>query len=345
MREEGDRSRLREARDRLGVSQGELARRAQVSRARVGAIEQGRHVPGVDAALRLAAAVGETVESLFGEASPAAMVAVFGESLGQGTLVRATRVGERLVVAALSAGRDPVGWGSADGIINAGQLTVLAEGAIAGALVLGCDPALRVADELSASRGAARVVGVSATTGQALAALSEGRCHGALVHGRMGHLPAAPVAVGRWHVARWRVGIGVHPKLGHPSLDALLEGGPQLVRRDASAASDQAVVRAARRRGLRAPQRGPLVASGHMDAALRASWMEGAAVTFEPAAGMYGLDFEPLETHVVELWVAEPWREHPGITTLLSLLESRAFRDRVEAHTGYDLQDSGVRAA
>src|SRR5438067_13237081 len=45
-----------------------------------------------------------------------------------------------------------------------------------------------------------------------------------------------------------------------------------------------------------------------MATALHDSWLETAPVTFEPAAAMCGLDFEPLETHIVELWVAEPWR-------------------------------------
>lgn len=334
------RGRLRQAREVAGLAQDELARRANVSRAQVSAIEHDRHVPAVDAALRLAWALGVTAEWLFATADePVAASSALGETLRDGTPVRAFRVGDRLVAAAVRPPAD-----AADGLIEAGALRLFAEGSDGGAAVLGCDPALAVADALSARRGGERVLGIPATTGQALRALADGRCHGALVHGRFDALPDPPLPVMRWHVARWRVGIGYHRALGHTSLDALLEGETPVVRRHATAASDQAFVRAARRLGLTAPPRGP-VAVGHLDAALHASFARAAAVTFEPAAGAHGLRFEPLETHVVQLWVAEPWRAHPGITTLLEILSSRAFRDRVGAQDGYDLDDTGSNVA
>ena len=36
---------------------------------------------------------------------------------------------------------------------------------------------------------------------------------------------------------------------------------------------------------------------------------------------------------------------HPGVTELLDVIGSRAFRDRVGAHSGYDLSESGSRRA
>jgi hypothetical protein len=47
----------------------------------------------------------------------------------------------------------------------------------------------------------------------------------------------------------------------------------------------------------------------------------------------------------VELWAREEWSAHPGVTELLEVLGSRAFRDRVGAQSGYDLTDSGSRRA
>jgi len=64
-------------------------------------------------------------------------------------------------------------------------------------------------------------------------------------------------------------------------------------------------------------------------------------VTYEPAAAAFSLRFAPLETHVVELWVAEAWRAHPGIAGLLERLGSRAFRERVPTEDGYDLEGCG----
>ncbi|MEZ0294170.1 MAG: helix-turn-helix transcriptional regulator, partial [Solirubrobacteraceae bacterium] len=63
--------RVRAARVAAGLTQEELARRAAVSRALVGAVERGRHMPAADAAIRLAAALGSSVERLFGSADPA----------------------------------------------------------------------------------------------------------------------------------------------------------------------------------------------------------------------------------------------------------------------------------
>jgi len=48
---------------------------------------------------------------------------------------------------------------------------------------------------------------------------------------------------------------------------------------------------------------------------------------------------------VVELWARDEWSAHPGVTELLEVIGSRAFRDRVGAHSGYDLTDSGSRRA
>jgi transcriptional regulator with XRE-family HTH domain len=333
------RGRLREARERAGLSQDELARRAKVSRALISAIEHDRHAPAVDAALRLARALGVTAEWLFAPAEePVAPVSALGAALPDGTPVRAFRVGDRLVASAVRPLVD-----TADGVIEAGALRLFAQGCDGGTAVLGCDPALAIADALTSRRGSERVVGVPATTGQALKALAGGRCHGALVHGILDRLPEPPLPVARWHFARWRVGVGYHPALGHPSLDVLLEGRTPVVRRPATATSDEAFVRAARRLGLAAPPRGP-VAVGHLDAAQHASLARAAAVTFEPAAAVHGLRFEPLETHAVQLWVAEPWRAHPGITSLLEALASRAFQDRVGVQ-GYDLEHCGREVA
>jgi hypothetical protein len=49
-----------------------------------------------------------------------------------------------------------------------------------------------------------------------------------------------------------------------------------------------------------------------LDAARIAATLGGAGVCTEAAAHAFGLHFLTLEDHVVELWVAERWREHPS---------------------------------
>ena len=69
-----------------------------MSRALVGAVERGRHMPAADAAIRLAAALGSSVERLFGEREDSAGLParpVVGDRLPEGALVRAARLDGR----------------------------------------------------------------------------------------------------------------------------------------------------------------------------------------------------------------------------------------------------------
>ena len=326
---------LRERREAIGLSQGALAERTGVSRATIGAVEQGRHVPAADAAVRIARVLGSTVEALFGgEDEPALLHAepVLGGRLPDGAPVRAGGVGGRVVAAAL--GDDE--WAAPDGVVEAGRLRLLAPAVPSGLVVAGCDPALGVAASLL---GAERLVAISATSGQALKALEGGRCHAALVHGpRL----QAPAGVRRIHFARWQAGVGFDRSLGDPSLEALIDDVP-LIARPRTAATQQAVDRAARRLGLD-PSAPAGVADTHVDAARTAQWERCAAVTMEPVAARFGLDFLALEEHAVELWVGERWLDHAGLAAVADLLGSRAFRDRLAPMPGYDLSQSGEAA-
>ena len=58
-------NRLREERARLGLTQAELAERVGVSRKTINTVENGVFVPSTALALRLARALGTTVEQLF----------------------------------------------------------------------------------------------------------------------------------------------------------------------------------------------------------------------------------------------------------------------------------------
>src|SRR5262245_34810305 len=64
-----------------GWSQATLAEKSGVSRTGVSAIEMGRLVPSVAAALRLSSALGESVETIFGDAAKAAAPAWAWEPL------------------------------------------------------------------------------------------------------------------------------------------------------------------------------------------------------------------------------------------------------------------------
>lgn len=329
---------LRRARETAGLTQGELAARAGVSRQLVSGAEQGRHAPSVDTALRLAAALGRSVESLFGGAEPE--VAIPPGGLPEGTPVVVGRVGDGLVAHPLGdlvAG--DAAWAVPDGVVEGGTVRLMPGAGEDALIVVGCDPVLGLCATLLAHGGSRRLAAVAGTTAAAVEALGAARAHAGIVHGPPDGLPVPPEGVVRVHLARWRVGVAG----SGGSLEEVLAGGVPLVQRDEGAASQQALVRAAG--GLVPPA--AWRARGHVEAARRAALTGCAAVTFEPAALTMGLPFIPLEEHVVELWIAGRRADHPGALALVDLLGSDGFRRRAGLVGGYDLEGAGslVRAA
>ena len=58
-------SRVRELREKLGWSQGELAEQLDVSRQTVNAIETGKYDPSLPLAFRIARLFGKSIETIF----------------------------------------------------------------------------------------------------------------------------------------------------------------------------------------------------------------------------------------------------------------------------------------
>jgi hypothetical protein len=143
-------------------------------------------------------------------------------------------------------------------------------------------------------------------------------------------------------MARWQVGIGLAGRLRHRSLEALLAGNATIAQRDPAAASQQALERAAAKAGTGTLPRGP-VTGGHIEAARIATTLGCAAVTTESAARAFGLHFISLEEHVVQIWLARRWRDHPGVEALGNLLAGGAFTERIAGFGGYDLAGCGTR--
>lgn len=330
---------LRAARRRAGLSQADLARAAGVSRQLVSSVEAGRHAPAVDAAIRIARALGTGVEELFGSpAAPPETPRLVGAAR-PGDIVRLARVGDRLVAARAEASS---GWPAGDGVVGAGgEVRPVAGARPADALVVGCDPALGVCEALL-TRPGRRLLAAAGSSRTARAALASGDAHAGVVHGPAGALPDPPGPVLRIHLARWSVGIAAESRA--PALDAVLGGTLPLVQREAGAASQDALARAARAAGASTPP-AAAVAAGHLDAARRARLTGIAALTFAPAAHREGLRFTPLEEHAVELWVDVRLVDAPAVAALLDLVASRTFRSRIALVGGYDLAGCGEPVA
>lgn len=323
---------LREVREGKGLTQGELARRAGVSRQLVGAVEAGRHLPRVDAALALAAALGVDVAELFAPAS-GPVDALTGEPPEDGSLVRVGRVGDRVVTAPARLGED--GWDAADGVVDGGRVVLLDERRARGAVVAGCEPGLETLERLLRRDGAGAVA-VAAPTAEALAALAGGRVHAAVVHGPLGRLPDPPGGVVRFRLAAWRVGLALPPDPGRTWWADVRAGGLPVVQREVGAAVQRTFEEAA---GGSRP--GPRVA-GHLRAARYGVAAGLPAVTIEPAARAAGAGFHPLDLHEAEIWVRGEWARSPEVEDLLAAVASPGFRRRLEAVGGYEMTATGA---
>ncbi|MBX5442097.1 MAG: hypothetical protein IRZ32_11290, partial [Solirubrobacteraceae bacterium] len=263
-----------------------------------------------------------------------------GPPPAEGALLRVGRVGGRLVAGAPPD--DPVsagGWGTFDGRWRDGALELHADVDLDRLVVVGCDPALAIVEGLLERRGGQAITPLSAPTGEAVAALADGRAHAAVVHGPRGGLPAPPVGVARYGFARWHVGLAARGVRDAEVLERVSEGALKVVGRDPGAASQQALERALGDARPAVVARG----SGHVDAARKAQALDAAAVTMETAARVFDLGFVALEEHEVELWVAGAWAAHPAVEPLLETIASRAFAARLEAFGGYDVAGAAVR--
>lgn len=333
----GDRIRI--ARRAAGLSQQLLADRSGLSRQAIGAIEAGRHRPGIDAALALAVALGSSVEALFASAPTRSLGVLGDDPPADGTLVLVRSVGGRTVHA--PAGRGAIGqeaWPLADGVWTAGTAETVDDHDPQGLVVVGCDPALSLAAAQLPAVGPRRLTVLTGSTAVALEALAGGRAHGALVHGPAGALAEPPPGTLRLHLARWRVGLAT--RAARPAgLTALTGAHTAVVQREAGASSQQALLRAVRAAGA-PPPAGP-VAGGHLAVARRVAEGAHAGVTFEPAAAYRGLGFLALEEHVVQVWIAPAHRTHPGVAALADVLASATFTRRLAAIGGYDLAGCG----
>jgi DNA-binding XRE family transcriptional regulator len=322
--------------------------RAGVSRQQVAAVEAGRNVPAVDAAVRIAHALSSSVEELFAPSgAPDSIIGALGDPVRDGALLRLGRVGDLVVAAELADhGIAGAGWAKPDGLARDGRVQMFEGADVAGAVIAGCDPALGIAEQMLSGLGPRSLLAISAPTGVALRALERGSVHAAVVHDRRGKLPSPPIPVARWHLARWQVGLGLPPRFqgGSVRFESVVGGDLPLVQRVRAAGSQRALERALAAAGRDRPPPGP-IASGHLDAARAAIAVDGGAVTTESAARAFGLRFLALEEHTVEVWVAEQWLAEPGIDALLELLTRRGFTERVAHFGGYDLEGCGARIA
>lgn len=344
-------SALRAARERRGLSQAELAARVDLSRQGLGAIEAGRAMPSVAVALRLARALGVTVEALFGEPSAAGedLIATSPGRLG------VARIDGRWVSWPLSADA-PLAAADAIGEADGRLLPLQPPAELAQNLVLvGCATGLGLlADRLGRALEAGRARWRPATSTEALGALDRGEAHVAGVHlvdplsGVANVADVRRLLPGRaWRLftlAHWEVGLVARPDDPRiTSLADLARPELRLVRRPPGAGAERVLARICAEQGSE-PGEG-LVVPGQLDVA-RAVRLGAAdlGVASRDVALTLGLRFLPLHTERYDLVLPPHRLDDPRVRRLLDLLCSSPARRELSA-LGYDTTASGRLAA
>ena len=374
-------NRLKEVRTARGLSQGELAARADVTRQAISSIEANRYLPTTVVALQLARVLNTSVEDLFslqsaGEVIEARLIDVPGSATSAGPLPRVKVVkvngrycarpvaglGEVLSYAVAADGflesQEASRRGRSDASVVQVRLSRDRDSIEQEIAVAGCDPAIFLAGEhLRRRKDTTSVVGWTMGSTAALQALQRGEVHVAGIHltddstGESNlpflrrHLKASAYEVITF--ATWEEGLLVRPDNPKQvrTIADLVRDDVTLINREEGAGARLLLDQRLRAGGFVGSQvKGyDRTAASHLHVARLVS--EGQAdvgMGIRSAAQSYGLEFIPLQSARYDLVVPKAYlSSHPSLNHLFDTLASRPFRSEIAAIGGYDTTDTG----
>lgn len=330
-------------------SQEQLAEKGAVSRAEVSAIETGRLVPSVAVALRIASALGQSVEAVFGpqNAQPVVPWAWEQTAAGDGRVWQASVNGRTNVypVELTAAGVLPH-----DGWFDGRRLHPRARATPEGTLVIaGCDPLVGLLARELTLRHRIRVLPLLRSSAQALDLLRQGLVHAAGLHvtdtaGRSTNDRVVRTTLGAGHrlihQVQWDSGIAVIAERRERSAAALLRANVRWVNREEGSAARHTfdTLLASRRR----PAGYEHVVRDHRAVAttVASGWAE-AGVCVRPAAAEARLSFISVQQEAYELCVVDSHMDDPRIAALIATLQSTAYRQLVADVPGCNSAQTG----
>ncbi len=349
---------LKSQRKAAGLSQNALAERVGVSRQAILAIEASRNVPSTSLGLKLAYALGCSVEDIF-QLAPApgiqAHLAPAGAGGEGGTRVALGQVAGRWVAHRLPSH----GILAADGTLSGtdGDMATVTPLVSSGSLrrnvlVAGCAPLLgAVATRVGQRFSDARVTWLPTGNRRSMQLLAAGMVHVGGLHLAGDDDSAATEAVARRtlpgqrlllvNLTSWRMGVVVSPgnPLGLAGGDDLMRPGLRLVRREEGSGAHALASRLTD--GASDGQNGPR-AAGHREVArMVRSGSADAGIAIESAALAEGMDFIPLVSERFDLVVPADLAADSPVSRLIETLDDPAFRAEVEHLPGYDGSQSG----
>lgn len=328
-----------------GWSQAELAERAGISRAAVGAIEGKRLVPSVAAALSLATVLECTVEQLFRPSE--------GSTSEPNWAWMPPEPNWRYWVAEVDGRmlRFPATSSQGylhDGSVHDGTTTDPLDGQLAErTLVLACcDPAASLMSILYARMTGFRMLVVPRSSAQSLDLLATGVVHVAGLHLSSSDQENANSALVRTklgtgfslaRVASWQDGIAFARTVKIRSIKSALGAKVRWIGREPGSGSHLCQNEVLQNR--LSPK---LIAHNHhaVADAIRSGWAD-AGVCLNLVAAESGLEFLPVREEFFELCFATKHRGDARIQALLRVLRSSAYRDLLDALPGYAVADTG----
>ncbi|MEQ1628444.1 MAG: substrate-binding domain-containing protein [Nitrospira sp.] len=340
-------NRLKEVRTARGLSQGELAARADITRQAISSIEANRYLPTTVVALQLARVLNTSVEDLFslqsaGEVIEARLIDAPGSASSTGSLprVKVVKVNGRYCARPVTGLGEVLSYTvAADGFLELQEASRRGRSSDVPVVrvrlsrdrqaieqeiaVAGCDPAIFLAGEhLRRRKDQTSVVGWTMGSTAALQALQRGEVHVAGIHltddstGESNlpflrrHLKAGAYEVITF--ATWEEGLLVRP--GNPkqvqTVADLLRGDVTVINREEGAGARLLLDQRLRAAGLVGSQvKGyERTAASHLHVArLVAEGQADVGVGIRSAAQSYGLDFIPLQSARYDLVVPKAY--------------------------------------
>ena len=367
--ESGLQNQVRQVRERLGLSQQELAQSAGIARQTVGGIEAGQYAASAAVALRMAKALGCRVEDLFWLESGVRTIeaaAAGGMEPAAQCRVLLAQVGERWVAHPLTGEQafhtemipaDGLTISESRGGSRTVQLLDEIETLRRTVLLAGCAPALSLWAR-SAERWypGLRVHWTHANSTVALERLARGEIHAAGIHfcdpaDRQDNtdfvrrlLPGQAVTL--INLGVWEEGLVTavgNPKGVRSAVD-LARSDIGLVNREAGSGSRLLLDSLLTMAGLSGKNvRGfDTCVTGHLDVARAVlSGQADVGLSTSSVASTFGLGFVPLQTVRYDLALRTTSLAHEPVRQLLDTLHHRWVRSQLQALGGYETTHTG----
>ena len=367
-------NRLAQLRKSRGVGASDLARRVDISRQTIYAIEAGTYVPNTEVALNLARQLEVTVDELFSLDDNAdqatdtlASEVLSAEAPSKGQPVRICQIGARWVSVPVSA--SPYYMPEADGIIESigkskgrADLIVFAkdEAAQKRLVLAGCDPATGLLSRMVEKHSGVEIVSAAASSRLALEWLADGKVHIAGSHledpktGEFNlpyirkQFPGDDFTVVTF--ARWEEGLVIAS--GNPKsirgIDDLARKNVKFVNREPGSGRRGLLDKLVDKMGLEGNkiQGYDRVAYGHLAAAYFVLSRDAdVCLATRSAAQTFGLDFIPLNSERYDLVMRKKTTDLPAVKSFLDVLQRATLRRKLEVLAGYDTSQTGMIVA